>query len=59
MANANLNSCPAHPARHVTIQQSLRYQRFSCAHRNSPRFTPGSSSQADGLSSQALKQASA
>ncbi|MEM5370072.1 SymE family type I addiction module toxin [Paraburkholderia azotifigens] len=36
MADANLNALTAHPERHVTIQQSLRYRRFSSRPRRPP-----------------------
>lgn len=40
MADANLKSCTAHPERHVTIQQSWRYQRFSLHPQSQPPLYP-------------------
>ncbi len=40
MADANLNACAAHPARRVTIQQSLRYRRINARTRTEPPLYP-------------------
>jgi toxic protein SymE len=40
MADANLKALTAHPERHITIQQSLRYQRFSSRPRKRPPLYP-------------------
>ena len=40
MADANLNALPAHPERHVTIQQSWRYRRINARTRTDPPLYP-------------------
>ncbi len=40
MADANLNALHAHPARRVTVQQSLRYRRFSLRPQKQPPLYP-------------------
>src|SRR5512146_1284914 len=40
MADANLNARPAHPERHVTIQQSWRYRQWKPGYRPDPPLFP-------------------